>query len=297
MSDHVLIATAADGFVRALAAVTTDTVSEAQRRHDSWPTATAALGRTLTAGALMGAMLKDKQRVTLRVLGDGPIGAIVVDADHNGNVRGYVQEPHVHLAPNEAGKLDVAGAVGQGYLHVIKDLGLREPYQGSIPLVSGELAEDFTHYFAVSEQTPSAVALGVLVGTDNQVQASGGFLIQLLPGASEQIASALERQLQGLPSVTEMISGHLDAEGILRRALSEMELRILETRPTRFSCSCNRKRLEGVLISLGSDELASMEEEQGGAELTCHFCRHVYQFSKEELQELRRQISAKHAEQ
>ncbi len=297
MSDHVIFATAADGFVRALAAITTETVSEAQRRHDSWPTASAALGRTLTAGALMGAMLKDKQRVTLRILGDGPVGAIVVDADHNGNVRGYVQEPHVHLAPNAAGKLDVAGAVGQGQLYVIKDLGLKEPYQGGIPLVSGELAEDFTQYFATSEQTPSAVALGVLVGTDNQVQAAGGFIIQLLPGASEEVAEALERQLEGIQSVTDMISAELDAEDILRRVLSEMELKILETRPVRFSCSCNRERLESVLISLGSDELALMEEEQGGAELTCHFCRHVYQFGKDELQRLRRQISDTHPEQ
>lgn len=245
----------------------------------------------------MGAMLKDKQRVTLRILGDGPVGAIVVDADHNGNVRGYVQEPHVHLAPNAAGKLDVAGAVGQGQLYVIKDLGLKEPYQGGIPLVSGELAEDFTQYFATSEQTPSAVALGVLVGTDNQVQAAGGFIIQLLPGASEEVAEALERQLEGIQSVTDMISAELDAEDILRRVLSEMELKILETRPVRFSCSCNRERLESVLISLGSDELALMEEEQGGAELTCHFCRHVYQFGKDELQRLRRQISDTHPEQ
>ncbi len=297
MSDHVIIATAADGFVRALAAVTTETVSEAQHRHDTWPTASAALGRTLTAGALMGAMLKDKQRTTIRVLGDGPVGAIVVDADHQGNLRGYVQEPHVHLAPNAAGKLDVAGAVGQGQLYVIKDLGMREPYQGSIPLVSGELAEDFTEYFAVSEQTPSAVALGVLVGTDNQVQAAGGFLIQLLPGASDQVAEALERQLEGIQAVTNMISAHLDAEGILRRVLPEMELKVLDTRPVRFSCSCNRERLESVLISLGSDELAAMEEEQGGAELTCHFCRHVYQFDKEELRQLRQQVTESHPEQ
>lgn len=297
MSDHVIIATAADGFVRALAAVTTETVVEAQRRHDTWPTATAALGRTLTAGVLMGAMLKDRHRVTLRVLGDGPVGAIVVDADHEGNVRGYVQEPHVHLAPNAAGKLDVAGAVGQGHLYVIKDLGLREPYQGSIPLVSGELGEDFTRYFADSEQTPSAVALGVLVGTDNQVQAAGGFIIQLLPGAGDEIAEQLERQIVGLPSATEMISGGLDAEGILHRVLSEMQLKVLETRPVRFSCSCNRRRLESVLISLGRDELTAMVEEQGGAELTCHFCRHVYRFNQEELQELRQQIEEKHPEQ
>jgi molecular chaperone Hsp33 len=290
MSDQLIVATAGAGFIRALVATTTEMVSEAQRRHDTWPTASAALGRVLTAGALMGAMLKGEQRLTLRVLGDGPLGAIVVTADAEGHVRGYVQEPHVHLPANAVGKLDVSGAVGAGDLHVIKDLGLRDAYQGSVPLVSGEIGEDFAEYFSKSEQTPSAVALGVLVETDNTIKAAGGFIIQLLPGADDETASRLESQLKGLPSITQMIDRGFDAKQILEWALAPFDLNILETRPVQFHCSCNRDRLERVLISLGDQELAEMIEEQQGAELTCHFCRKVYHFSEAELGDLRQRL-------
>jgi molecular chaperone Hsp33 len=246
--------------------------------------ATAALGRTVSAGVMMGAMLKDEQRLTIQVKGNGPLGQIVVDADAKGNVRGYIDNPHVDLPLNERGKLDVAGGVGEGYLYIIKDLGLKEPYRGSVPLVSGELAEDFTYYFAKSEQTPSSVALGVLVSPDYSVQASGGFILQLLPGLNDDEIDEMEKNLAQLPPVTSLLASGEDMESILKRIIDSVE--VLEKSEIRFQCQCSRERVERTLISLGREEIQDMIREDGKAELVCHFCNEAYQFSRKQLQEL-----------
>jgi molecular chaperone Hsp33 len=284
MQDYLIRATALGGSVRAFAVQTTGIVEELRRRHDTFPLATAALGRTVSAGVMMGAMLKDEQRLTIQVKGNGPLGQIVVDADAKGNVRGYIDNPHVDLPLNERGKLDVAGGVGEGYLYIIKDLGLKEPYRGSVPLVSGELAEDFTYYFAKSEQTPSSVALGVLVSPDYSVQASGGFILQLLPGLDDDEIDEMEKNLARLPPVTSLLASGEDMESILKRIIDSVE--VLEKSEIRFQCQCSRERVERTLISLGREEIQDMIREDGKAELVCHFCNEAYQYSREQLQEL-----------
>jgi len=284
MQDYLIRATALGGSVRAFAVQTTGIVEELRRRHDTFPLATAALGRTVSAGVMMGAMLKDEQRLTIQVKGNGPLGQIVVDADAKGNVRGYIDNPQVDLPLNERGKLDVAGGVGEGYLYIIKDLGLKEPYRGSVPLVSGELAEDFTYYFAKSEQTPSSVALGVLVSPDYSVQASGGFILQLLPGLNDDEIDEMEKNLAQLPPVTSLLASGEDMESILKRIIDSVE--VLEKSEIRFQCQCSRERVERTLISLGREEIQDMIREDGKAELVCHFCNEAYQFSREQLQEL-----------
>jgi len=282
MKDQLLRATAMDGKVRAFAARTTELVEELRRRHGAAPTAIAALGRTATAGAMMGAMLKGEEKLTIQIRGGGPIGQIVVDANAKGEVRGYVDEPQTDLPLNVIGKLDVAGAVGtDGFLNIIKDLGLKEPYRGSIPIVSGELGDDFTYYFAKSEQTPSAVALGVLVDTDYSIKAAGGFVIQLLPGLSEEEIDQIEAHLSHLPPVTRMLEDGLELDEILANVLGMV--RILDRMDLRFSCKCSRERVEQTLISLGTEELERLAEEDKKAEVTCHFCNEAYQFDEEQI--------------
>ncbi|ALP36704.1 heat-shock protein Hsp33 [Paenibacillus sp. IHB B 3084] len=289
--DRLIRGTAMDGRVRAFAVRTTELVEELRRRHDTYPTATAALGRTLTAGAIMGSMLKGKERLTIQVKGDGPIGQIVVDANAVGEVRGYVSEPHVHLPSNSMGKLDVAGAVGtEGFIHIIKDLGLKEPYRGSTPIISGELGEDFTYYFAKSEQTPSAVGLGVLVDTDNSVIVAGGFIIQLLPGLDDDEITAIENAVGSIPPVTALLDQGLELDEMLRWMLPDV--RVLDEMDIHFQCECSRERVEKTLISLGESELEQLIEEEGQAEVVCHFCNEAYQFNKDELQNLLDQAKA-----
>lgn len=283
--DRLIRGTAMGGRVRAFGVRTTGLVEELRQRHDTWPTATAAMGRTLTAAAIMGAMLKGEERLNIQVQGDGPIGQVVAEANPKGEVRGYVTNPHVHLPSNSQGKLDVAGAVGrEGSLHVIKDLGLKEPYRGSVPIISGELGEDFTYYFAVSEQTPSAVGLGVLVAPDNSVIVAGGFIIQLLPGLTDEEITVIEQAVGAMPPVTSLLDQGLELEEMLRWLLPDVE--ILDELDIRFQCQCSRERVEQTLVSLGQSELENLIEEDGHAEVVCHFCNEAYVFNKEELQHI-----------
>jgi len=289
--DELIRGVALGGRARVLAAVTTALVDELRARHDTWPTATAALGRAVTAGAMMGGMLKGADKLTIQINGGGPVGQIVVDANAAGDVRGYVQNPHVHLPPNARGKLDVAGAVGtNGYLHVIKDLGLREPYRGSSPIVSGEIAEDFTHYFAVSEQTPSAVALGVLVEPGGAVKASGGWIVQLFPGVKEEEVDELERRIKSIPPVTGLIESGRGPDEWLAELFGG-DARVLDRMPLRFRCQCSRERVRQTLISLGRREIESLIEEKGEAEVVCHFCNERYVLDRGELELLAASLS------
>ncbi|WII40237.1 Hsp33 family molecular chaperone HslO [Paenibacillus thiaminolyticus] len=288
MQDMLVRGTGLDGKVRIFAVRTTGLVNELQQRHGAYPTATAALGRTVTAAAMMGAMLKGDEKLTVQVKGDGPIGQIVADANAHGEVRGYVTHPQVHLASNAQGKLDVAGAVGRsGFIHVIKDLGLKEPYRGSSPIISGELAEDFTYYFATSEQTPSAVGLGVLVDVDNSVLHAGGFIVQLLPGLTEEQIDQIEYSLSVLPPVTALLDQGMELDELVTWIISDAN--IMEQMPIRFQCQCSRERVERTLISVGKGELTAMIEEDGQAEVVCHFCNEKYSFGREELEQLRDQ--------
>ncbi|MBW5449012.1 Hsp33 family molecular chaperone HslO [Cohnella sp. CFH 77786] len=291
MKDELVRGTAWSGGIRVFAARTTRLVSELQRRHDTFPTATAALGRAATAGAMMGVMLKDEGKLTIQVKGDGPLGQIVIDANARAEVRGYVDHPHVHLPSNRFGKLDVAGAVGtSGYLNVIKDLGLREPYRGSVPIVSGELGEDFTYYFAESEQIPSVVGLGVLVDTDNSVIHAGGLIVQVLPGLPEDQLQRLEAAVASLPHVTQLLDQGETPEGILKHLVGE-DVTIHDAMEPVFRCQCSRERVERTLVTLGPDELRSLIDEDGKADVLCHFCNETYAFTAEELEELHRRAS------
>lgn len=283
--DQLIRGTAMNGKVRAFAVRTTQLVDELRRRHDTYPTATAALGRTVTAAAMMGAMLKGQEKLSIMVKGNGPIGQIAVESNASGEVCGYVHNPHVHLPSNSMGKLDVAGAVGtEGFIDVIKDLGLKEPYRGSIPIVSGELGEDFTYYFAVSEQTPAAVGLGVLVDTDNSVIVAGGFIIQLLPGLTDAEITEIENAIGAMPSVTALLEQGLEPEEMLRWLLPDAI--VLEKLDINFACQCSRDRVEQTLVSLGQHELERLIEEDEQAEVVCHFCNEAYAFNKDELQEI-----------
>ncbi|MCQ4088971.1 Hsp33 family molecular chaperone HslO [Saccharibacillus sp. JS10] len=283
--DYLVRGTALGGKVRAFAVRSTNLVEELRRRHDTFPTATAALGRTLTTAAMMGAMLKGEEKLTIQVKGNGPLGQIVADANAKGEVRGYVDHPHVHLPSNAMGKLDVAGAVGtEGFLYVIKDLGLKEPYRGSVPIVSGELGEDFTYYFAASEQTPSAVGIGVLVAPDNSVISSGGLIVQLLPGLSDEEIDAIEQAISALPPVSALIDQGLSPEEVLKWVLPDVQVQ--ESMDIHFRCQCSRERVERTLVSLGSEEIEAIIEEQGVAEVVCHFCNEAYQFEREDLESI-----------
>ena len=288
MPDEIVRAITADGMVKAAAITARDLVERARNIHTLLPMATAALGRALMGASLMGDMLKEeKGAVTLQIKGGGPLGTVLAVSDHEGNVRGYVQNPHVELMEKYQGKLDVGAAVGcDGTLTVIKDLGLKEPYVGSIGLLSGEIAEDLALYFVESEQIPTACALGVLVGTDQSVAAAGGYLIQLLPGAEEETISRIEEGVRKVGSVSHVLEGGLDGEGLLRAVLGDFSLEILEKHPVEYRCYCSRDRVTRALISMGRRELKSLIEEQGQAELTCQFCDKVYRYTRAELEEL-----------
>ena len=277
-----------NGQVMATAVDTTDIVARAEGIHSSSAVVTAALGRLLTAASMMGNMLKGKDNsITLRIAGDGPAGSLIAVSDFNGDVRGYVTNPIVELPLNEKGKLDVGGAVGKnGNLYVIKDLGLKEPYNGSVPLVSGEIAEDITAYYALSEQTPTVCALGVLVNPDLTVNVAGGYIIQLLPAAEDATIDKLEDGIRDIQSVTQMLSLGMTPEDILRRALKNFEVEVLYSQDIEYKCNCSRDRVEQALISMGRAELTDMAREMENAEIKCHFCDKIYNFSRRELEKL-----------
>ena len=287
-NDYLIRATAADGMVRAFAAVTTETVETARQAHNTSPVATAALGRLLTGAAMMGADMKnDEDLLTVRIGCSGPIGGLMVTADRNGHVKGYVQNPAVMLPPNSFGKLDVGGALDTGVLTVIKDIGLKEPYVGDTILISGEIAEDLTYYFSTSEQIPSSVALGVLMNKNNTVRQAGGYIVQLMPGCPEETAEKLELKIREAGPVTAMLDKGMVPEDILRTILSGMKPDIKAGKTeVAFTCNCSRERVEGALVSLGKKEIASMIEEGKPAELSCSFCGKKYQFRLEELMEI-----------
>ena len=286
--DELIRVIAKDAPIKAMAITGTALVERARQIHDTWPVATAALGRLLMAASMMGDMLKEeKGSVTLRVRGGGPLGTVTAVSDSEGNVRGYVQNPAVDVPRKAHAKLDVGAAVGaNGEITVIKDMGMKEPYVGSVQLVGGEIAEDIAAYYVESEQIPTACALGVLIAPDQSVQVAGGYLIQLMPGADEAVISAVERGIAQVGAVTAALDRGDDALELLRQVLSDFELEILETAPVEYRCYCSRERVSRALISMGRDELEKLIAEQHGAELTCQFCDRVYQFTEEELQSL-----------
>ena len=285
--DYMLRATAANGQIRAFAATSRDLVEKARQAHNTSPVATAALGRLMTAGVMMGSMMKaDRDLLTIRIEGDGPIGGLTVTADKNGNVKGYAFHPEVMLPPNAKGKLDVGGALGVGVLSVIQDIGLKEPYVGQTELKTGEIGDDLTYYFASSEQVPSAVGLGVLMEKDNTVRQAGGFIVQLMPNAEEEVIEKLEKNLAQITSVTELLDQGYTPEMLLEKLLGDMDLEINEKVPTSFYCNCDKVRVGKVLISLGEKELQGMIDDGENIELNCHFCNTNYTFSVEELKEL-----------
>ena len=287
MADYVIRATAAEGQIRAFAATTRDLTETARQAHNTSPVATAALGRLMTAAVMMGYDMKGADDLlTIKIQGDGPIGGLVVTADSHGEVKGYAFNPGVMLAPNDKGKLDVGGALGVGVLSVIKDIGMREPYAGRIELVTGEIADDLTYYFAQSEQTPSAVGLGVLVEMDTSIRRAGGFIIQLLPDATDEMIEKLEKKLATLPYVSDLLDMGKTPEDILQMILGDMELKIMDTVPTEFYCNCTRERVEKALISIGREELEKIIREDKKANLHCHFCGKEYDFTEEELKKL-----------
>ena len=286
MRDYIVRATAADNQVRAFAATTRDLVETARAHHNTSPVATAALGRLLTAGALMGSMMKnDSDMLTLQIRGDGPLGGITVTADSHANVKGYVNNPDVMLPPKN-GKLDVGGAVGIGLLQVIKDMGLKEPYVGQTILVSSEIAEDLTYYFANSEQVPSSVGLGVLMEKDNTVKCAGGFIIQLMPFAEEQTISQIEENLKNVTSVTKLLEEGLTPEELLERLLGNLGLEITDTIDTRFYCNCSKERVEQAVVSIGKKDIQEMIDDGKDIEVKCHFCNTAYHYTIEDLKRI-----------
>lgn len=289
MNDYIIRAIAANDQIRAFAAVTTETVETARQDHNTSPVATAALGRLLTAGAMMGTMMKgDKDILTLQIKAGGPLEGITVTADSKGRVKGYVGNPDVCIPANSKGKLDVAGAVGIGFMNVIKDMGLKEPYVGQVALQTSEIAEDLTYYFATSEQVPSAVGLGVLMNKDNTVRQAGGFIVQLMPFAEESTIAKLEENVQKITSVTNLLEEGHTPESLLDKVLEGFDVEINEKIPTKFYCNCSRERVEKALISIGRKELNEMIQEGKPIELNCHFCNHNYEFTVEELKEILR---------
>ena len=289
MNDYIIRATAANDQIRAFAAVTTEMVETAREHHNTSPVATAALGRLLTAGALMGSMMKgEKDVLTLQIKAGGPLQGITVTADSQGNVKGYVGNPDVCIPANSKGKLDVAGAVGPGFLTVIKDMGLKEPYSGQVMLQTCEIAEDLTYYFATSEQVPSAVGLGVLMNKNNTVRQAGGFIVQLMPFAEEEVISRLEQNVQKINSVTNLLEEGHTPESLLEKVLEGFDIQINEKMDTRFHCNCSKERVAKALISIGRKELNEMIQEGKPIEMNCHFCNTNYNFTVEELKEILR---------
>lgn len=284
MQDYLVRAVAKDEPVRIVAVTSTGVVEEARRRHGTFPIASAALGRTLTAGLMLATEIKGKDILTIRVLGDGPLGAIVVSAEGNGRVRGYVQNPEVDLPREKEGKLPVGTAVGKGMLHVSKDLGLRDPFVGSCELVSGEIGEDIAYYLHKSEQIPAAVALGVLVGPDRRVKASGGLMIQVLGDVDDETRERFSQKFTGLEAISSLVNRGYKPEEIINELGFDFE--ILSSYPVIFECRCNKKKVEEALFSLGSCEIEDMLDKEDRAEVRCHFCGENYYFNREELAQL-----------
>lgn len=288
MADHIVNAITSNGAIRVVAADTTALCNRAQEIHKMSPTAAAALGRALTAAAIMGSMLKSSDdSLTIQLNGGGPIGRVVAVGDGHANVKGYVDNPLVDLPLNAKGKLDVGGAVGSdGMLSIIRDLGLKEPYVGQVPLVNGEIAEDLTQYYATSEQLPTAVALGVLVDVDYTIKAAGGFILQVLPGAYDEDIENVEKTVASISSVTEMLDSGKKPRDIVQQLLKDYDIEYFDDVPTAYKCDCSRERTDRALISIGREELGKIIAEDGKAEITCHFCDNVYGYTKEELEAL-----------
>ncbi|MEG0774957.1 Hsp33 family molecular chaperone HslO [Clostridium sp.] len=288
MMDKLIRATAQNGDVRIIGAITTDLVQEASKIHNCTPTAAATLGRMLTAGSLMGALLKNtSDSLTIQISGKGEANGVIVTAHSDSSVKGYIGNPEVDLPLNSIGKLDVGGAIGKdGFLKVIRDMGLKEPYIGQVPIQTGEIGDDLAFYFTVSEQTPSAVALGVLVDTDHSIKAAGGFIIQMMPGVSEFITDIVSFRLQEIPSVTSMISEGMDIESILKYIFEDMGLKIHEEIKPEYKCDCSRERVERALISIGRKDLQELYEDGKSEEILCHFCNEAYVFTNEDIKEL-----------
>lgn len=286
MKDYIVRAIAAEGQIRAFAATTKNMTEEARKRHNMSPIAATALGRLLTGGAMMGAMMKnDADVLTVQIKGNGPIGQMTVTADAKGRVKGFVSNPEVML-PLKDGKLDIAGAVGIGVLSVIKDIGLKEPYIGDTILITSEIADDLTYYFATSEQVPSSVGLGVLMNKENTVHEAGGFIIQLMPDATEEMIDKLEKRINEIKSVTDMLEKGMTPEEILGHILGDMDLQILDTIPAQFHCNCSKERVSKAVMSVGAEELQKMIDDNKPIEVNCHFCNSHYTFSVEELQQM-----------
>lgn len=292
IKDYLVKALAYGGFVRAYAVSATETVAEAQRRHDTWNTATAALGRTMVGGLLLGSTVKGDDTITVKVQGNGPAGLIMVDSNGRGDVKGYIQNPNVSLPLNKKGKIDVRGAVGtDGVFTVIKDLGLKEPFSGQTPIVSGELGEDFTYYLAVSEQVPSAVGLSVLVDTDDSIRSAGGFMLQIMPGAPEEVIEKIEKRLASLPLVSSLLDQGKTPEDILDTIFDGESLMILETMPVMFKCDCSKEKFGNAILTLGTKEIQDMIDEDHGAEAVCSFCNNKYYFDEADLEEIKAEIT------
>lgn len=285
MKDYLVKQVSEDGQLRAYAVNATQVVTEAQEKHDTWPTSSAAFGRTIVGTLLLSAAgLKGDTKMTVKVDGDGPVGKIVVDGNAQGTVKGYVTNPHVNLPSNEKNKIDVKAGVGTtGTLSVTKDLGLKEPFTGQVPLVSGELGEDFTYYLAKSEQTPSAVGVSVFVNEDSTIGVAGGFMIQILPGADDRLIDVLEARLQEMPLVSELLQQGMTPEEIITEIVGELPMKTLEELPVKYECDCSKERFAKALSSIAPQDLKQLIEEDNGAEATCRFCGKQYQFSEADL--------------
>ena len=291
MSDYLVKALAYGGYVRAYAVNATETIAEAQRRHDTWNTSSAALGRTMIGALMLGATLKGEDKMTVKIEGNGPAGAIIVDSNGKGEVKGYIKNPHISLPLNEIGKIDVRGAVGtEGMFTVIKDLGLKEPFSGQTPIVSGEIGEDFTYYLAVSEQVPSAVGVSVLVDTDDSIKTAGGFMIQIMPGASDEIIDQIEARLKETARISTLLDEGQTPEEILQSLLATDDVMFIETMPVGFKCDCSKEKFASAIITLGAEQIQELIDQDHGAEAVCAFCNNKYEYSEEDLYALKQEI-------
>lgn len=294
MNDYLVKALAFDESVRIYCVTTTNTLNEIGNRFHYYPSPLDAVGRVLSIGVMMGSMLKLEETITIRVEGNGPIGKIIVDADAHGHVRAYAENPHCHFEYND-GRLNAKATIGdKGFINVIRDLKLKEPFIGSTPIISGEIGDDFAYYFMVSEQVPSAVSVGVLVNTESEAVASGGFIIQLMPNTKEEVIEELENKLRVLPTMSDMLNAGLTPEEIIHNIASDAK--ILETMAVSFTCNCSKERFEKGILSLGYEEIQAMIDEDGKADTVCHFCGEHYHFSKEELESLAEEAKMKQKE-